>query len=340
MDNNNEKTLGLPGLRIIGTGSHIPPVVKTNDEFREFIDTTDEWIAARTGIRERHYNFTSQNHVMGADASEKALLAAGVPAGDIDLIIAVTCTADYFYPALSTLIQKQIGADNAACFDVNLACAGFVAGLDIAHSYLTSGKYEKILVVSSETLSKHTDFRDRSTCILSGDGAGAAVVVPASGKAFVSHLGAEGEVAEDSALYCKTGCATNAPFPEAENAEKYPETPPRMIMDGHAVYKFAVSSLSTMVKAVTKKAGVNISDVDMFITHQANLRIIESAMAKMKVPAEKYYVNIHKYGNMSSACIPVCLDELYRSGKIVPGMKLCLLGYGGGLAYGGIYMES
>jgi 3-oxoacyl-[acyl-carrier-protein] synthase-3 len=250
------------------------------------------------------------------------------------MIIASTATPDFFYPTLACLVQNQIGAENACAIDINAACTGFVNCLDVARSFLVVGDYKKILVVSSEVLTRQTDFSDRGTCILFGDGAGA-VVVEASDKRYESIIGAKGENIDDMALFCKVNFNCNSPFrPNADDTDSG-----FIRMDGKEVYKFASDIMPKTVNAVCEKAGWALSDIDLLIPHQANIRIIEAALKKLDIPAEKVYINIENTGNISSACIPVCLDELYEAGRIKPGMKICMVSFGGGLTYGGIALE-
>ncbi len=330
----------MNGIEILGTGSYVPEFVADNDKFSEILDTSDEWIFPRTGIKQRHIATDIPNYYMGAQAAKNALENARFSAEDVDLIIVSTCTPDFFYPAMSCLIQKLIGAKNAACFDVNSACTGFITSLDIAHSSLAAGKHKNVLIVSSEKLSQQVDYTDRASSILFGDAAGA-VLVTKSDKPFYSYMGAEGD--EFEALYCKANYNANCPWygninEFYKNRFDTPQKQNYLVQDGKAVYKFAVNAMANAVKNAVK-GHYDISELDLVIPHQANLRIIEKATELLGIPSEKVYTNIEHMGNVSSACIPIALDELKKAGRIVPGMKLCFVGFGAGLTYGAAVME-
>lgn len=331
----------MSGIEFLGTGSYVPEFVADNDKFSEILDTSDEWIFPRTGIKQRHISTDKPNYYMGAQAAKRALESANFDPEDVNLIIVSTCTPDFFYPAMSCLIQKLIGAKNAACFDVNSACTGFITSMDIAQKFLETGKYENILIVSTEKLSNQTDYTDRATSILFGDAAGA-VLIKKSNKTYTSFLGAEGD--EFEALYCKIHYHPNCPWYgdideyyqhrfDTEGKQNY------LVQDGKAVYKFAVNAMAQAVRAAAKQGGFELSELDLVIPHQANLRIIEKAAENMGISSEKLFTNIKHMGNVSSACIPVGLDELFKAGKIKPGMKICFVGFGAGLTYGSIIME-
>lgn len=334
----------MQGIKITGTGSYIPDRVVTNDDFAKFLDTSDEWIYTRTGIKRRYYNTDKMNFQMGAAAAESALKSAGVSAKDIDMIILSCCTPDFFYPNTACLIQGLIGADNAACVDINTACTGFITALDMARRYLCTGDHTRILVVSSEFLTRQQDFTDRTSCFLFGDGAGA-VVVEAADKPFYSVMGAKSDLLD--ALYCKIEYTSNMPLEGFTDYEGYlkdknfktVEQNRHLQMDGKAVYRFAVDAMAECFAKVCEKAGVKSSDIDIVIPHQANLRIINSALKSMDVPNERVYVNLEEHGNTSSACIPTILDEINGKGILTEGKKMALVGFGGGLTYGSIYME-
>ena len=331
----------MSGIEILGTGSYVPEFVADNDKFSEILDTSDEWIYPRTGIKKRHLATDKPNYYMAAEAAKKALENADCKPEDVDLIIVSTCTPDFFYPAMSCLVQKRIGAVNASCFDVNSACTGFISSLDIAHKYLETEKYKTVLIVSSEKLSSQTDYTDRASCILFGDAAGA-VLLKKSDKPFYSFMGAEGD--EFESLYCKVHYESNCPWFTGldEFYENRFDTFGKnnfLVQDGKMVYKFAVNAMANAVKNVAKQGGYDVSELDLVIPHQANLRIIEKATELLGVSSEKVYTNIEYMGNVSSACIPVGLDELNRAGRLPVGMKLCLVGFGAGLTYGAAVME-
>ena len=332
----------MNGIKILGTGSYAPDFTADNDKFSEILDTSDEWIFPRTGIKQRHIATDIPNYYMGAQAAGKALESACVKAEDVGLIIVSTCTPDFFYPAMSCLIQKHIGAKNAACFDVNSACTGFITSLDIAQKFLACGKYENVLIVSSEKLSQQVDYTDRASSILFGDAAGA-VLLGASDKPFCSYLRAEGD--EFEALYCKANYNANCPWygdidKFYENRFDTEQKRNFLVQDGKAVYKFAVNAMADAVRNAAAQGGIALDGLDIVIPHQANLRIIEKATELLGIPGEKVYTNIEHMGNVSSACIPVCLDELNKAGKLREGMKICFVGFGAGLTYGSAIIET
>lgn len=333
----------MNGIKILGTGSYVPSATVTNDDFVKFIDTSDEWIYTRTGIKQRFYSTEKMNFQMAAEAAQNALENSGIKAGEIDLIILSTCSTDFFYPNTACLVQNMIGAVNASCIDVNTACTGFITALDMARRYLCTGDVKKVLVVASEFLTRQLDYTDRTSCFLFGDGAGA-VVVEAADKPFYSVIGAKGDMLD--ALYCRIQYSGKYPADGFDNYDKDirekldTEAKNKFLqMDGKAVYRFAVDAMADSFAKVCEKAGVKSSDVDILIPHQANIRIIASAMKSMDISDEKIYVNLDKHGNTSSACIPTILDELNRTGKLKEGKKMALVGFGAGLTYGSIYME-
>jgi 3-oxoacyl-[acyl-carrier-protein] synthase-3 len=328
-------TNAIKGIKILGVGSYKPDLAVSNSDFSEYIETDDAWITSRTGIKQRRFNADKPNYFMAAEAAKNALRSAETQADEIDMIIVSTATPDYLYTSMACLVQNEIGAVNACAIDISAACTGFINALDIAQKYLACGEYKKILVIASEAISKQIDFNDRSICVLFGDGAGA-VVAEASDKAYTSFLGARGDNYNDSSLYCRVRYNSNNPFVKAESGEN---TPAFINMKGKDVYKFATDIMPKAVNEVCERAGVALSEVDLLIPHQANIRIINTAMKSLDVPMEKVYTNLESTGNISSACIPVCLDELYAAGRITPGMRVCMVAFGAGLTYGAILME-
>lgn len=331
----------MNGIKIIGTGSYIPEFVADNNKFAEFLDTSDEWITPRTGIKERRIMTDKPNYYMGVEAAKSALENAGVDAKDIGLILLSTCSPDFFYPSTSCLIQRAIGADNAACIDLNSACTGFITAMDVAQKYLAADPDMKILIVATERLSPQLDYTDRTMCILFGDGAGAAVVT-GSDKMCYTTLGAAGD--DFHALYCKINYKSNCPWhgDDSEFYENRFDTESKqhyLQSDGHAVYKFAVNAMNNAVRTVLDKSGCTVDDIDLVIPHQANLRIINKATEMLGISPDKVFKNIHKFGNVSSACIPLALDELNKTGVLHSGMRICFVGFGAGLTYGAILMD-
>ncbi len=325
------------GIQILGTGSFIPERVVENEEFTQYVDTSDEWIVKHSGINRRHLH-DGANFEMALFAAERALENAGITATDLDMIICTTVTSDYYTPSLSCIIQGKLGASNALAFDVNAACAGFVYGTDIARLYLKNGM-SRIMVVSSEKLSQITDYTDRSTCVLFGDGAGAVIFGP-SDKPYAADFGSDGTGAYT--LFARHP-ENQVPFVTTRSTascDGFADIKPGMLyMDGRKVYKFAVTSMPKAVRNACEKYGITLDQLDWLIPHQANIRIIQTANAAMEFPMEKTICNIAERANTSSACIPIALDEAIRDGRIQHGQTLCLVGFGAGLVYGSSVFE-
>ena len=301
------------GLRIIGCGSALPEKVLTNDDLALKVDTSDEWIRERTGIGQRHIASMGENvATLGAEAGRKALKMAGVEARDIDLILLATCSFGDNTPSAACRVQSILGAQNAAAFDIGAACTGFLTALTVADAYLRTGAFNKILVIGSETLSEIVDWEDRTSCILFGDGAGAVVVTDDKKSDMIFTLGADGNKAD--VLCCRKGDYVK--------------------MDGKEVYRFATTRVPECIEETLSKAGAIHEDINMYLLHQANSRIIESVAKKLSEDMAKFPMNLERVGNTSSASIPVLLDELVRGGKIKNGMNLVLSGFGAGLNYG------
>src|SRR3989339_1291622 len=308
--------------KISGTGSALPDKIVTNDDLSKIVDTNDAWIRERTGIMERR---VSDEGTATSDlafiAAERALANAKVTAEEIDFILVATCSPDMLFPSVACILQDKLKAKNPACLDVSAACSGFNYALAVASSFIETGKYKKILLVGADELTKYLDWTDRGTCILFGDGAGAAVLTATDKNdgIIASWLKAEGILGNSLIM---PGGGTRDP--ETKNG--------RFIkMDGKEVFKFAVRALETSVKEVLIQAGKSIADIDLLIPHQANIRIIDHVSKKMGLPKEKVYVNLQKYGNTSAASIPIALDEAVAEGKVKPGNLLVLSGFGAGL---------
>ncbi len=314
--------------RILGTGSYLPEHIMTNDDIAQLVDTSDEWIRERTGIKKRH--LTDQGTVsMAAHAVKNALQAAGTSADKLDMILFATVTPDYLFPGAACQLQAAVGAGQAMCMDINAACSGFVFALNTAASYIQAGLYQKILVVGGETLSKIVDWDDRSTCILFGDGAGAVVVGADETGIECMDMGCDGS--KGMVLYCEGSPLQNPLAAHMPGDGK-------MNMDGQAVFKFAVRKVPETIRRVLQKNGTSIEEVDHFIMHQANQRILASAARTLKIPAEKMPMNMDGCGNIAAASIPILLDEYSRSGKIKKGDKVLLCAFGGGLSWGSTLM--
>ncbi|KAA8784589.1 3-oxoacyl-[acyl-carrier-protein] synthase-3 [Paenibacillus sp. 4624] len=320
----------LRPVGIIGTGKYVPEKILTNSDLEKMVDTNDEWIVSRTGIKERHIAAPDQaTSDLAYEAAIRALESAGMTGSDLDLIIVATITPDSSFPSTACILQDKLGAKGAAAFDLSAACSGFVYGLATATSFIQSGMYNNALVIGADCLSRITDYTDRNTCVLFGDGAGAVVVgeVP-QGRGFKAFdLGAEG--AGGSLLQIEGGGSRLPASAETvENKKHY------IYMNGREVFKFAVRVMGTATIEVLRKAGMDRTDVDLFVPHQANVRIIQSAMQRLELPEEKVVVNVDKYANTSAASIPLALVEAAEEGRMKAGDTVLMVGFGGGLTWG------
>lgn len=311
--------------RVIGTGSSLPEKAVSNQELEKLVETTDEWIRSRTGIETRHIAVTETTTSMAVAAARNAIENAGIEAEEIDLIIVGTVSGDMCFPSTACQIQSALQASNATAFDINAACAGFLFGLTIADAYMKSGMAQTALIVGAETLSKMMDWNDRSTCVLFGDGAGAAVVRNEDEGIICGVQGSDG--ARGNALVCRNRLVNN-PFVKNSKEPDYTQ------MDGQAVYKFAVKTVPQAITEALEKAGVEAEQIKYFILHQANIRIIEAVAKKMNQPIEKFPTNLQKCGNISAGSVPVLLDFVNRQGMLNRGDKIVLAGFGAGLTWG------
>jgi 3-oxoacyl-[acyl-carrier-protein] synthase-3 len=329
----------MSGVFIAGTGMYLPDQVVTNDDMSKIVETSDEWISQRTGIRQRRFSQGEPNFYMGAQAARQALTNASVSAEDIDMIIGCTCTPDYNYPSLACILQDELGAENAFCWDLNGACTGFIYALDVAQHYLATGK-KNILIVCSEMMSKEIDFTDRSACVLFGDGAAAVVVKPSENGLYAAFLKSQGSLG--GAIVSRSMEPQGVFATDKDNSKfhKYETNKGHFIrMMGNEVYRFAVKAMPEAVFNACESASLDVSQLDLIIPHQANIRIISSAADRLGVSMDKIYVNVDRYGNTSCVSIPLCLAELQRDGKLRRGQKLGLVGFGGGLTYGAVILE-
>lgn len=319
---------------IIGTGSYVPERVLTNDDLSRMVDTSDEWITTRTGIKERHIAAPDETTSdMAAAAGGRALAAAGVKPEDLDLIIVATVTPDMFFPSTACLVQKKIGAWNAVCFDISAACSGFLYALQTARHYINTGNRTTALVIGAEKLSSLINWKDRNTCVLFGDGAGAVVVRKAAdndnrapGRILSSVMGCDGSLTD---LLKVPGGGSAMPV-TPENVDQRLNT---IHMEGRETFKHAVTRMCQASEQALKQAGLEAKDVAMVIPHQANLRIITAIADRLGLPPEKTFINLDKYGNTSAATIPVALDEASRSGRIKHGDVVLLVAFGGGFTW-------
>ncbi|WP_018249680.1 beta-ketoacyl-ACP synthase III [Orenia marismortui] len=325
----------LRRAKIAGVGSFAPENTLTNYDLEEMVDTSDEWITTRTGIKERRVakeDVTTSD--LAYEASKRALKHAGLKAEDLDLILVATATPDHIaFPSTACILQDKLGVKGIPAFDLAAACSGFVYGISVATQYIETGAYDNILVVGAETLSKIINWEDRGTCVLFGDGAGAAVLSPTQSGGILSNtIGADGS--QNDVLIVRGG-GSKQPFSQQiiDEGLHYVE------MEGSPVFKFAVRILGKAAKEALKLAGLERDDIDYLIPHQANIRIVDAAAKRLKLNKDQIYVNLDKYGNTSAASIPLALDEAVRSGKITSGDIVVLVGFGAGLTWGASVIE-
>ncbi|MDO5541042.1 MAG: beta-ketoacyl-ACP synthase III [Eubacteriales bacterium] len=304
---------------ICGTGSAIPEYRMDNCELSQLVDTNDEWIRERTGIQARHIAKKETTVSLAAGAAKAALENSGISSEEVDLIIVSTISSEVILPCTACEVQRMIGASNAVCFDLNAACSGFVLAYNTAAAGITAGIYKTALVIGSECLSKLTNWKDRGTCILFGDGAGAVVLKGEEGEGRIPFACSDGE--SGNVLTCKTGLG------QISEGEEY------MQMDGQEVFKFAVRKVPEAIREVLSRNNIGPEKVDWYILHQANKRIVEAVARHLKEPIEKFPVNMQEYGNTSSASIPVLLDDMNRTGVLKRGQTVVIAGFGAGLTW-------
>ncbi len=318
-------------IKIKGTGSCLPEKVVTNFDLEKFVETTNEWIVERTGIEQRHVSTGETAADLALEAAKQALAENNIDGADIDLIIAASCTEEMSFPGIACQVQTCIGAKNAVAFDLNAACSGFIFALNTASAYLENGIYKNALIIGSEVLSKVVDWEDRGTCILFGDGAGAMYIEADSTKPATKFIqrsdGSKGQVLKLANRENKNA------FFEGESDAKY------LWMDGKEVFRFATRQIPDVINELLDASNMTVEEIDMFILHQANIRIIENISKRLNADLEKFPSNVSKVGNTSSASIPILFDELRKEGKIVEGMKIILSGFGAGLTYGASLIE-
>ena len=312
---------------IAGLGKYTPSHLVTNDQLSEIVDTSDEWIYSRTGIKSRYISKGEDTSYMAAKAGERALKNANISPLEVDLIVVATCTPDMFTPSTACIVQSIIGADNALAFDISAACSGFIYGLDVAKALMKSNDYNHALVIGAENLSKSLDWEDRSTCVLFGDGAGAAILSKSDNLGLISSFCKS----EGSKYKCLTieGNDVDSPFVESKTIRHS-----KLKMDGGEVFKFATSVIVSSIKKILEENNLDINDIDYIIPHQANVRIIQYAAKKLKVEIDKFYMNIEEYGNTSGASIPIALSDMCEKGLLKKDSKIILVGFGAGLTYG------
>ncbi|MEN8870205.1 MAG: beta-ketoacyl-ACP synthase III, partial [Akkermansiaceae bacterium] len=320
----------IHGVTIAGTGSYLPEKILTNDDLSKFVETSDEWIVTRTGIKERRIaaEGESTSH-LGSKAAEKALKQAGIEAEEIDLIIVATITPDTLTPATACYVQQQLGATKAVAFDISAACSGFLYAMKIAKRMIESGAFENALIIGAEKLSAFVNWEDRTTCVLFGDGAGAAVLRASKegeGRILATDIGTDGK---QTHLLNIPGGGSACPI-TINNAGEGLAT---LAMLGKEVFKHAVTRMKNSANLVIERAGLQPDDIAVVIPHQANLRIIDAIASRLAVPNDRVFVNLHKYGNTSAAAIAIALDEAHREGQMKRGDKIVMVAFGAGLTW-------
>lgn len=303
--------------KITGTGSYLPPKTLTNHDLEKLVDTTDEWIFSRTGIRQRHIVDTEQTSDLAYEAANNAILAAGIQAQDIDLIIVATTTPDKIFPSVATIVQQKLGIAGCPAFDVQAVCSGFVYALATANNFIKAGNSQCVLVIGADSFSRITDYTDRSNCILWGDGAGAIILQASNDPGIIStHLHADGQY--EKLLH----------VPRVEGHQDF------VAMEGNAVFKMAVNTLDQIVDETLEANGLQKSDIDWLVPHQANIRILQATARKLEMSMDHVVVTVDIHGNTSAASIPLALDVAVRDGRIQPGHMVLMEAFGGGFTWG------
>lgn len=316
--------------KIVGTGSYTPNQIVTNDDLAKLVETSDEWIVSRTGIKARHIVTEETTSGMAIEAAKKAMEQAKIESQELDIILVATSSPDHCFPSTACEVQASIGAINAVAYDLSAACSGYIFALNTLQAFIQAGIYKTGLVIGVDTLSKLTNWEDRGTCVLFGDGAGATVVQASESGLIHMVMGADGT--KGSVLAC-TARTNGNPFMGGTPQLGY------MTMDGQEVFKFAVKKVPQCIHEVLEASNIEIADIKYFILHQANYRIFESIAKRLKQPLEKFPMNLDQVGNTSGASIPLILDELNKSGKLQAGDKLVMAGFGGGLTWGATVLE-
>jgi 3-oxoacyl-[acyl-carrier-protein] synthase-3 len=317
--------------RVVGVGKRLPDKVLTNADLERMVETSHQWIVDRTGIHERRIAAEDESaSSLGTDAARMALETAGIAATDVDLIICATCSPDNMFPSTASLIQEALGARNAAAFDVNAACAGFIAALAAGTQFINAGAYERVLIVGSEVLSRIVDWSDRTTCVLFGDGAGA-VLLEQSDTGGLSSVVLRSDGGAAKLLYARGPAGSPLSLTESEGF--------CIVMDGREIFRLAVRAMEDASRQAIAKAGLTVDQIDYVVPHQANQRIISALAKSLGVPNERLIVNVEKYGNTSSASVPVALCEAWEQGRLEAGDRLLIVAFGGGLAWGASVLE-
>jgi 3-oxoacyl-[acyl-carrier-protein] synthase-3 len=323
--------LSSTGVRILAVGHHAPSAILSNEDLEKVLDTSDEWITTRTGMKRRHVSSAEQaTSDLAIAAARMALESAGLAPGDMDCYIVATVTPDFPFPATACIVASKLGASDKAAFDIEIACSGFIYGLTVASSLIRSGVYKRVMLIGAETLTKIVNRNDRATAVLFGDGAGAVILEAAKNDSFLSsELGSDGSRPEVLRVPAG-GSRTPLTASLLDEGEQY------IYMEGREVFKFAVTKMIEATDTALRKAHLEKTDVDWLIPHQANKRIIDSAAKYLQMPEDKVIVNIHEYGNTSAASIPIALSEAVQAGKIKNGDVIVFVGFGGGLSWGAV----
>ncbi|MDA8139816.1 MAG: ketoacyl-ACP synthase III [Desulfobacteraceae bacterium] len=327
----------MPFAHIVGTGSAIPQRILSNADLERIVDTSDEWITRRTGIKERHVAM-ADNHESTADlgsrAARRAMEMAGITADLIDMIIVATVSPDRIFPSAGCMIQREIEANNAVAFDLSAGCSGFVYALEMANNSIKMGQSRNVLIIGAERLSSVTNWQDRSTCVLLGDGAGAVLLSSQemAGGILSTHIKSDGRLWD--LLYADKG---NPPLPAS--LEGITTIPFHLKMEGNRLFKQAVPSMANIAEHALAQNGLRLEDIQLVIPHQANLRILQAVSERLTIPMEKFYTNLQKYGNTSAASIPLAMDEAFREGRIKRGNHVLLVSFGAGLTWGAAVLQ-
>ena len=317
------------GTRLIGTGSYMPDLKLTNEMLESMVDTNDEWIVKRTGIRERRIAQNTATWELALEAGRRALEDAALDAAELDLIIVGTATPDFFTPSVSCMVQGKLGASKAMAFDLSAACSGFVYSVDVADSFIRAGKAKNVLVICAETLSRIIDYTDRSTCVIFGDGAAAAVFQASEQEGVLTtYMRANGTLGECLKAQCLPVEDPLAQGPRAVCDHRF------LKMAGSDVFRFTASAVPEAIDAVLHQANMTADQIDWFVLHQANVRILQMVTTRYGLDPKKVYVNIDRYGNTSGVSVALCLDEMRKNGQLKAGQHIVISGFGGGLTYG------
>lgn len=327
-------------VQIMGTGSYVPERILTNNEMSKFIDTDDQWIRSRTGIGERRITTGENTSKISAKAAINALENAHINAEDLDLIIVATTTPDCYTPSTACIVQGLIGANKAVCFDISAACSGFIYALNIAYEFLKNRTMKNALIIGGETLSKILDWNDRGTCVLFGDGAGAAVLSISNEQGILgNYIASDGR--GSNLLKCDAAPLdiNNTILRKEVLGHEVTKSSGYLSMEGKEIFKFAVKVMEETIEKLLKETKLDLNNIDYIIPHQANLRIIDHTIKKLNIDKEKFYINLQNYGNTSAASIPIALDEMNRKGILKKGQNILMVGFGGGLTWGGAIIK-